>query len=55
MITALQEKIEDADYEDGETESSVLADKNVWTDYRKALRSYIKTGYGRADLPVRTE
>ncbi|WGL57915.1 hypothetical protein [Kluyvera intermedia] len=51
MITALQEKIEDADYADGETESSVLDDKKAWTEYRKELRAYIKTGDGSVNLP----
>lgn len=50
-ITALNEQIEDADYA-GTTEAEVNADLIAWTDYRKQLRAYIKTGDGGLNLPT---
>lgn len=50
-ITALNEQIADADYA-GTTEAEVSAALISWTDYRKQLRAYIKTGDGRLALPV---
>lgn len=49
-ITALNEQIEDADY-DGTTEEAVKAGLAAWTDYRKQLRAYIKAGDGSKQLP----
>lgn len=49
-ITALNEQIEDADY-DGTTEEAVKAELTVWTDYRKQLRAYIKIADGNQPLP----
>ncbi|MDP8717047.1 MULTISPECIES: hypothetical protein [Serratia] len=50
IITALNEQIEDADY-DGTTEENVKAELAEWTDYRKQLRAYIKAGDGSQELP----
>lgn len=50
-ITALNEQIADSDYA-GTTEAEVSAALISWTDYRKQLRAYIKTGDGRLALPV---
>lgn len=49
-ITALNEQIEDADY-DGTTEENVKVELSEWTDYRKQLRAYIKAGDGSQELP----
>lgn len=49
-ITALNEQIEDADY-DGTTEDKVKAELSAWTDYRKQLRAYIKVGDGSQSPP----
>lgn len=50
-ITALNEQIEDTDY-DGTTEEAVKAELTVWMDYRKQLRAYIKGGDGSKTLPA---
>ncbi|EPC7128935.1 TPA: hypothetical protein RI347_000866 [Escherichia coli] len=50
-ITALNEQIADADYA-GTTEDEVNDELTAWTDYRKQLRAYIKTGDGNLALPV---
>lgn len=50
IITALNEQIEDADY-DGTTEENVKVELSEWTDYRKQLRAYIKAGDGSQELP----
>lgn len=46
------DKIADSDFGEGETADTLEEYKNLWTDYRIALRGYIKTGDGRNDLPV---
>ncbi|HDS8579970.1 TPA: hypothetical protein QH731_005374 [Klebsiella variicola] len=51
IITALNEQIEDADY-DGTTEDDVNVELAEWTEYRKQLRAYIKAGDGSKELPV---
>ncbi|ELY2859500.1 hypothetical protein SMC83_001943 [Cronobacter sakazakii] len=51
QINALNEKVEDGDYSEGETEESVGAVKKAWTDYRIALRAYIKAADGTQQLP----
>lgn len=50
QITALNEQVEDADY-DGTTEEAVKAELTAWTNYRKQLRAYIKAGDGSQALP----
>ncbi|MDT3545623.1 hypothetical protein [Cronobacter sakazakii] len=50
-INALNEKMEDGDYSEGETEESIAAIKKTWTDYRIALRAYIKAADGTKELP----
>lgn len=50
QITALNEQIEDADY-DGTTEEVVKAELAAWTDYRKKLRAYIRSSDGSQPLP----
>lgn len=50
-ITALNEQVADGDYA-GTTEAEVNAELTAWTDYRKQLRAYIKTGDGNLALPV---
>ncbi|WP_456309764.1 hypothetical protein [Serratia proteamaculans] len=51
-ITALNEQIEDADYS-GTTEDTVKTELTAWTEYRKKLRAYIKSGDGSHALPER--
>ncbi|MBV6817801.1 flagellar export protein FliJ [Rahnella sp. PD12R] len=51
-ITALQQQIDDEDYSGTDTEASVAATKSIWTNYRKALRTYITAGKGSLDLPA---
>jgi len=51
VINELNEQIADSDYA-GTTEAEVSAALISWTDYRKQLRAYIKTGDGRLALPV---
>ncbi|WEV48081.1 hypothetical protein OZX61_07230 [Acinetobacter sp. ESL0695] len=46
-IDALSQQIED---EDGDIKT-LESTKNMWTDYRKSLRAYLKTD-GSGDLPV---
>lgn len=50
-INALNEKMEDDDYSDGESEESLTAIKNLWKEYRIALRAYIKDADGTKELP----
>lgn len=51
MISALNDQIADEDYTDM-TEGSVKALLTRWTDYRKALRAYLKLADGSANIPV---
>lgn len=52
QITALQQRMDDEDYDDSNTEESVKAEKSTWTTYRKALRAYIAAGDGTNPLPT---
>lgn len=51
-ITALQQRMDDDDYDDTNTEESVKALKATWTTYRKALRAYISSADGTKSLPA---
>ncbi|MEW5290278.1 tail fiber assembly protein [Erwinia papayae] len=51
-ITALQQRMDDDDYDDINTEEAVKAQKATWTSYRKALRAYIAAGDGTVILPA---
>lgn len=50
-ITALNEQIEDEDYADT-PEDAVKMSLTAWTEYRKALRAYIRDADGSRDLPT---
>ncbi|EOS94765.1 hypothetical protein LU631_02820 [Erwinia tracheiphila] len=51
-ITALQQRMDDDDYDDTNTEDTVKAQKATWTTYRKALRAYISAADGTKSLPT---
>ncbi|MEN4735797.1 hypothetical protein [Pantoea agglomerans] len=51
QITSINQRIEDEDYSEDYTEASITSSKVAWTNYRKALRSYIVKGDGAAELP----
>ena len=50
-LTALEQRIEDDDYDEVNTEKSIASEKTKWTTYRKSLRAYISAGDGTASLP----
>lgn len=51
QITALQQRIQDEDYDATNTESAVAEAKTAWTKYRKALRSFMSAADGTRALP----
>ena len=53
-ILAIQQQIDDADYDEIETEESLIAKKVLWSDYRRRVRSYLKTD-GSDELPATPE
>lgn len=50
-IDSLNEQIEDEDYADT-PEDAVKMSLTAWTEYRKALRAYIRDADGSRDLPT---
>lgn len=52
QITALQQRIDDEDYDETNTEESVSASKKSWTTYRKTLRAYLAAADGTKALPA---
>ncbi|MEN4580243.1 hypothetical protein [Pantoea agglomerans] len=51
QITELNQRIEDEDYNSDYSEAAVTSSKVAWTNYRKALRSYLLKEDGAAELP----